>query len=253
MITRQEICLYLADLFASCRHRDDSNNGLQVEGQQEIRKIAFAVDACQAAFDQAVQREAQMLIVHHGISWGGGIKRITSCHSRRLKTLLSADLSLVAYHLPLDAHPEIGNNAVLANQLNLQERKPFFEYDGEPIGFCGALPQPTNDTTLAQILERELGGRCLILPAENNHRITRVGIVSGAGASAIEDCAKLELDCLVTGEVTHQYVHVARELGITVIAGGHYATETTGVKALEQRIASTFPVSCEFIDCPTGL
>ena len=149
MITRQEICLYLADLFAGCRHRDDSNNGLQVEGQQEIRKIAFAVDACQAVFDQAVQREAQMLIVHHGISWGGGIKRITSCHSRQLKTLLSADLSLVAYHLPLDAHPEIGNNAVLANLLDLQDRKPFFEYDGEAIGFCGILPQPTNDTTLA--------------------------------------------------------------------------------------------------------
>lgn len=253
MITRQDLCMYLTDLFADCRHQDHSNNGLQVEGQQKIRKIAFAVDACQAVFDQAVQREAQMLIVHHGISWGGGIKRITTCHSRRLKTLFSADISLIAYHLPLDAHPEIGNNAVLANLLDLQGREPFFEYDGEPIGFCGILPRATNVTTLAQLLERELGGRCLILPGKNKHRLVRVGIVSGGGADAIEDCAKLELDCLITGEVTHQYVHLARELGITVIAGGHYATETTGIKALQQCIAEYFKVSCEFIDYPTGL
>lgn len=253
MTTRQEICCYLNRLFAGCRHQDHSNNGLQVEGLQEISKIVFAVDACQAVFDQAVQREAQMLMVHHGISWGGGIKRITACHSRRLKTLLCADISLIAYHLPLDAHPETGNNAILANLLELQERQPFFEYDGEPIGFCGKLPHAANAQKLAQTLEQELAGRCLILTAKENHCISRIGIVSGGGADAIEDCAKLGLDCLITGEITHQYVHVARELGITVIAGGHYATETTGIKALQQRIAKDFQVSCEFIDCPTGL
>ena len=253
MVTTQEICLYLQDLFVGSRHKDHSNNGLQVEGRQEIEKIVFAVDACQAVFEQALSRGAQMLIVHHGISWGGGIKRITTHHAQRLKTLLSNDISLLAYHLPLDAHPEIGNNAILADLFDLQERQPFFEYDGEPIGFQGRLPRTLAATELAQTLEQELSGQCLILPAEDNHRIKSAGIVSGGGADAIEDCARLGLDCLVTGEITHQYVHTARELGITVIAGGHYATETTGIKALQQRIDKDFQVACEFIDCPTGL
>lgn len=253
MPSRQEICSYLSDLFAACKHQDHSNNGLQVEGQSDIRKIAFAVDACQLVFDLAVERQAQMLIVHHGISWGGGIKRITACHSRRLKTLLGAGLSLVAYHLPLDAHPEIGNNAVLAKLLGVNERQPFFAYDGEAIGFCGTLSHPATLEALAHILERDLLGNCLLLPATENPSITRLGIVSGGGADAIDECAQLGLDCLITGEVAHQHVHYARELGISVIAGGHYATETTGIKALQKRISEQFPVACEFIDCPTGL
>jgi dinuclear metal center YbgI/SA1388 family protein len=253
MTTAQEVCLYLQELFAGSQHRDHSNNGLQVEGRQDIDKIVFAVDACQAVFEQTLCREAQMLIVHHGISWGGGIKRITTHHAQRLRTLLKHDISLLAYHLPLDAHPEIGNNAILADLLDVQERQTFFEYDGQPIGFQGRLPHTVAATELAQTLEQKLGGQCLILPAANNHRIQSVGIVSGGGADAIEDCARLGLDCLVTGEITHQYVHTARELEITVVAGGHYATETTGVKALQQRISKDFQVICEFIDCPTGL
>ena len=253
MPSRQEICDYVAELFSGCRFQDHSNNGLQVEGKDEVNRIAFAVDACQRVFTQAAAGKFDLLVVHHGMSWGGGIKMVSSYHAERLKTLLCHGISLLAYHLPLDAHPEFGNNAVLADLLGLEQREPFFPYDGDTIGFCGQLPAAQAPAELCARLEKELGGRCLTLPASGNPPIRRLGIVSGGGGSAIEYCQQQHLDCLLTGEIGHQHVHYAWELGITVIAAGHYATETTGIKALQKKIAAAFPVECEFLDCPTGL
>lgn len=253
MVNLSDISLFLADIFSECGHTDVSNNGLQVQGSSEVSKILFAVDACQASFDSAVSEGADLLIVHHGISWGGGLKRLSSYHAKRLKTLFNADISLMAFHLPLDAHPEIGNNAVLADMLKLQGRQEFFEYGGGPIAFYGSLETPCDAEEIAAILDAELPTECLILEADNWESLQKIAVVSGGGADALEECAELGLDCLVTGEVLHQHVHLARELGITVIEAGHYASETCGIKKLQEKIAKKFPVECKFVDIPTGL
>lgn len=252
MVKREEIYSFLNDFFSSRTRQDVSNNGMQVEGNEYVSKIVFAVDACQRVFDIAAERGADMLIVHHGISWGGGMKRITDYHQRRLKTLLKANISLLAYHLPLDAHGEIGNNAILADMLALTDRQYFFMYDGEPIGFYGNLPKACAADTLAQTLKIKLNSECKVLPGKNGDLVRSLGIVSGSGADAFEECAELGLDALLTGEVGHKHVHPAWETGVTIIAAGHYASETTGIKALQEKTQKQFKVECEFIDCPTG-
>ncbi len=253
MPSRQEICAYVSGLFADCHFQDRSNNGLQVEGKAEVNSIAFAVDACQRVFAQAAAENFDMLMVHHGLSWGGGIKMVTSYNAERLKILLANGISLLAYHLPLDAHPQFGNNAILAELLGITDREPFSPYDGAPIGVCGNLSEAQPPENICALLEKNLGSDCLILPAPGNPPVTRLGIVSGGGADAIEDCRASAVDCLVTGEIAHQHVHYAWELGLTVIAGGHYATETTGIQALQKKIAAAFPIKCKFLDFPTGL
>ena len=252
MVKRQEICDFLDDVFSWLAPRDVSNNGMQVQGNEDVGKIAFAVDACQRVFELAAKRGADMLIVHHGISWGGGLKRITDYHQRRLKTLLDANISLLAYHLPLDAHEEIGNNAVLADMLALSKRKRFFVYDDTQIGYYGELPAPASLAEVAQTLKQQLKCECKLLPGKNGDMVKTLGIVSGAGPDALEECAQLGLDALLTGEIGHQHLHPAWEMGVSIIAAGHYATETTGIKALQKKLRKQFKVKCEFIDWPTG-
>ena len=219
---RDELVKFLDEqLNISAFSGDVSNNGLQIEGKREVSRILFAVDACQETFDLAVKEKADFIFVHHGLSWGGGIKRWTNINAVRFSTLFKNDISLYAAHLPLDAHPVFGNNAVLSDMAGLQERKPFFNYDGADIGFSGILPENTTLKTLAEKLSAELGGSFL-LRGEPDKICRKAAIVSGGGGvDSILDAAKINCDLLITGEMEHIMHHVALETNVAVIALGH--------------------------------
>lgn len=248
-----DFCAHLETYFADLHFDDCSNNGLQVEASTEVTKVAFAVDACLATFQQAAAVGAELLVVHHGLSWGSGVRRFKGCIGWRLAELFRNGVSLYACHLPFDAHPTLGNNAGLAAMLGLQDPQPFFQYGGGSIGLHGGLAAPTSLEALADILNRKLPTTCRLFPIEKQGLVSRVGVVSGGGADAIPECQELGLDCLVTGEMEHKFYHEARESGIAVIGGGHYATETVGVKLVMQRIQADLGLECVFLDAPTGM
>ena len=253
MAKLKDITHFLDETFAGLVSQDFSNNGLQVDsGVEDIKKIAFAVDACQKTFEMASDCGAQLLFVHHGLSWGGGVKYLNGITGKRVATLMKSGISLYASHLPLDAHPEYGNNAVLARMLDLQDVKPFFSYHGTNIGCYGRLPKPMELFEIASIIDEKLQTNSRVFAAADKPTTT-IGIVSGGGDDAIDECASLGIDCLLTGEFRHQCYHPAMEMGVSVIASGHYATETTGVKAIMELIAANFDVETIFLDAPTGL
>ncbi len=248
---RDELVSYLDDYLQIKTIQDDSNNGLQVEGAEEVNRLAFAVDAGLAAFAEARAAHAQMLIVHHGLFWSKPLP-VTGIHRRRLKTLLDANISLYAAHLPLDLHKTVGNSAALARRLALEEITPFGEYKGQSIGVAGRLPQPLSLDDLALEVEELLGQPITGLWRFGPDTVRRVGIISGGGASLVEQAAQAGVDVYITGEVGHNYYHHARELELNVIFGGHYATETVGLKALAEHLAERFGVETLFLTLPTG-
>ena len=232
---------------------DASNNGLQVDGVGEVKKIAFGVDASLAMFQAAADNDADMVFVHHGLSWGDGFKRIVGIDAKRFGALLGNGMSLYAAHLPLDAHPEVGHNAVMAEKLELRDRCCFAEYGGAEIGAAGKLASPMTPGQLVALVEKRLGFKPVIYGATNK-KISTVGIISGgAGSDGLAAAAGIKLDCLITGEFGHSSWHLAAEYGLTVLAGGHYATETPGVLAVMVKTAAEFDVDTVFIDLPTGL
>ena len=256
MHTRQELTNFLDSLFADYKVQDYSNNGLQVEGKETVRKAAFAVDACLETFERAAQTGAEFLFCHHGLSWGGGIPYLTGIHARRLQTLLTNGVSLYAMHLPLDAHQTVGNNAQLANLVGLspEMRRPFAEYHGLQIGFYGNYIQHVELEKITNILNSSLSTTCRVLDFRNGKPIRSIAIVSGGGDSSLEEAAALPVDVFLTGEFLHQRYHIAKELGVSVIIAGHYATETTGPKAVMNAVRLKFPdLPVEWLDVPTGL
>lgn len=224
-------------------------NGLQVANSGRIEPIAAAVDACQATIDAAATRHAGLLLVHHGLFWGG-LEPLTGRHGRRVRTLIENDLALYSAHLPLDCHPEVGNNPVLARSLGIQGLVPFGEYQGFQIGVMGDLSLPRQD--LESAVARMLQTTPRLLPT-GPAQVKRVAIVTGAGASHIAEAKAAGADTLITGEGPHHSYFDAEELGINVIYAGHYATETVGVKALAVHLSGQFQVPWEFLDHPTGL
>ena len=232
---------------------DVSNNGVQVEGGDEVRKAVFAVDASQALFDAAAERGADFIFVHHGLSWGANPRRLEGFTARRYRTLLMHGITLYAAHLPLDAAPEFGNNAVLAKLVDLRDLSPFFRYDGVDIGFCGVLPAPRKLGELRAFFEARFGvtARCLGAP---ERECRKVAVVSGGGGlGSLEEAAARGADLLLTGELDHTMYHPALESGVAVLALGHYASETTGPRALMELVGEKFGMEVEFIDLPTGL
>ena len=256
MILLKELTEFLDGLFANVKVHDDSNNGLQVEGSPTVRKAAFAVDACRETFERAAQAGADFLFCHHGLSWGGGLRYLTGLHARRIQALMGNGISLYAMHLPLDAHPTVGNNAQLADLLGItpESRQPFAEYHGLPIGFYGHLLEPTTLEGIAAKLNQALPTSCRILDNRGGTPIYSLGIVSGGGDGSIEEAAALPVDAFLTGEMLHQRFHFAKELGMSVIIAGHYATETTGPKAVMNAVRLNFPgLPVEWLDIPTGM
>lgn len=256
MINRDELVAYLNELLkAEQAMEDSSNNGLQVEGGKDVRLVVFAVDASLALFEHAIAAGADFLFVHHGLSWRDNLRYLTGATARRVRALLANGISLYASHLPLDAHPTVGHNAVIAALLALRKRQPFYKYGGAEIGWCGEFRLPQSTTTLVARISDILGvpaDDVTVLPKEFR-QVRTVGVVSGAGADAVGACAELGLDALVTGEVGHAQYHTVLESGVSVLAAGHYRSEVPGVKTVMERVADRFDVACRFFDLPTGM
>jgi dinuclear metal center YbgI/SA1388 family protein len=225
-------------------------NGLQVENSGAVSKIAACTDACQATIDMAADRRVDLMLVHHGLYWGEGLKPLTGRSYRRIHQLMSADIAVYSAHLPLDAHPEVGNNAELARGIGLRVLDRFFRYEDVPIGVWGELTV-SRDELAARI--EALVGAAPFLIAGGPKRVERVGVLTGGGGGYVSEARDAELDTLITGEGPHHSFFDAQEWGINVFYAGHYATETLGVKALARHLSDTFGCGWEFLDHPTGL
>lgn len=241
---REELVSYLDGLLEPDKFRDYCPNGLQVEGRDEVRRIVTGVTASQALLDAAVARGADSILVHHGYFWKGEDGRVTGIRRRRLGALIRHDINLLAYHLPLDAHPELGNNAQLASRLGWLADGRFGEQD---IGWRGALAQPTELGVLADQVAQALGRTPLVI-GDAQRQIRRIAWCSGGAQGYFEQAIALGVDAYLSGEISEQTVHLARESGVAYLAAGHHATERGGVKALAAHLAERFGISCEFVD-----
>ena len=225
-------------------------NGLQVHCRSPIETVRVATDACQVTIDEAARDGAQLLIVHHGLFWTDPLP-ITGRAYRRLKSLMDADMALYSVHLPLDIHPEIGNNVLLARALDLTTEGTFGRWSElEGMGVWAAADAP-----LAEIVSRvetACGGVPFVIRGGPEH-VRRVGVATGGAAALMEQAHEEGLDTLVTGEGNHHTYHQAMEIGLNVVYGGHYATETFGVRALGERLADRYGLESRFLDHPTGL
>lgn len=236
---------------------DVSMNGIQVssgDGEPsnvEIKKIAFAVDASLESFERAVEHHADLLFVHHGLFWGKPL-RIEGSHFRRLKYLIENGLCLYASHLPLDINPEFGNNAGICASLGITEIEPFGEYHGVKIGFKGLLPHSCGLNDVLDKLGLTADRALSVLPF-GPEKIRRVAVISGGGTNEVFQAMDEDADLYITGDASHQIYHPCLENKISLICGGHYHTETWGVRLLSDRTAADLGVETVFIDIPTGL
>ena len=250
-MNRDELVSFLDEYLNIPAFPDKSSNGLQVEGKKEVERIAFAVDTTLRTIERAVKGKADMLIVHHGMIWGG-LGYITGIHYKRLKALIENGLNLYAVHLPLDAHPEVGNNVELLRLLGIEPMGPFGEYNGLSIGFYGEFEKEQPIEKVAQVIAEKLD--TTVKTYEFGKReIKTVGAISGAGAFALEEAHRKDIDLLITGEFTHADYLTAIDLPQSVLVAGHYKTETLGVKALMEVVKEKFGLDVFFIDEPTGL
>ena len=241
---REELVDYLDGLLVPGKFRDYCPNGLQVEGCGEITRVVAGVTASQALVDAAVERHADAILVHHGYFWKGEDGRITGIRRQRLARLLANDINLLAYHLPLDAHPEFGNNAQLAGLLGFVPEGRFGEQD---IAWLGALAEPCDLPSLASRVADVLGRQPLVIGGDDR-LIRRIGWCSGGAQGYFEQAIALGVDAYLSGEISEQTVHLARESGIAYIAAGHHATERYGVRALAEHLGQQFSITCEFVD-----
>jgi len=233
---------------------DASPNGLQVgPDSHPVEHVAFAVDAAVETIDRARDAGADLLVTHHGIVWGG-LERVTGQHYRRIAPLVDDDLALYVAHLPLDGHQDLGNAAGLADVLDLGNRAPFGALGEEYVGQRGQTPSPMTADEIRETLEPALDrkGEPVQVLDFGPSTIRDVAIVTGSGADYLQAAAEAGADALVTGEGKGKLYHEARETGVTVFLGGHYATETFGVRALQDRVAE-WGLETTFLDCPTGL
>jgi dinuclear metal center YbgI/SA1388 family protein len=244
-----ELVAFCDQLLASARFRDSALNGLQVEGRGTTRRLACAVSVSQRVIEQAIAWGADTLLVHHGLFWGERAGPISGVLRQRLARLLRHDLALIAYHLPLDAHPELGNNAQLAHALGLQPVEPFAEIGGMPIGCIAQAATPPSLASLVARVRDVTGREPLVLPG-GPEPIERLAIVSGAGAHTLPEAAARGCAALLTGEAREPSMALARELGVTLIAAGHEATERLGVQALSAELARHFGLATTFLPDP---
>lgn len=247
MVSLDDLLNYTNGLLAVADYQDYCPNGLQVGGRSEVRRIVSGVTASQALIDAAVDVGADMLLVHHGFFWKGEEPRIVGMKQRRIKALLANDISLVAYHLPLDGHDELGNNAQLARRLGISVNGRFGAGPRGGIAMWGELSETLSAETLAQNIEESLKREPLLIDG-GAHPVRRVGWCSGAAQGYLEQAATLGLDAFISGEISEHTVHTARELGIHYFAAGHHATERYGVKALGAHLSERFSLENHFLD-----
>ena len=260
---RDELCAYLEDLLEVARLRDYCPNGLQVEGRAEVRRIVCGVTASQALIDTALEYGADAILVHHGWFWKNEDGRVTGFRKRRLQALLAHDINLFAYHLPLDVHGELGNNAQLARRLGWTVTGRFAEQD---VGFLGvpasAVPAAGHfipaaghfvppAPTLADDLAVQVGqvlGRTPLLVGDGRRIVKTVAWCTGGAQSYFEQAILAGADLYVSGEISEHTVHLARESGVPYLAAGHHATERYGVMALGRHLAERFDMVCDYVE-----
>jgi dinuclear metal center YbgI/SA1388 family protein len=253
MADRDEILGYCNELLDCASFEDFGPNGLQVPGRAEITKVATGVTANLETLERGVESGAELVLTHHGLLRGEAASPLSAPMAAKLRALLCSDVSLGAYHLPLDAHPEIGNNALLRDALGLEpDERPFGEAKGSMVGLIGRTGNPIDLGELRRRLTEAVGQEPLVFDAGPD-RISTVGIVTGAGGFALHEAGPLGLDALVTGEPSEAVMGEAREYGIHFLAGGHYATETSGIRRLGELVAERFDVEHEFIDVPNPI
>ena len=250
MAARDEIVCFLDELLDSPGFPDYGPNGLQVPGSEQVELVVTGVSAQLELFEQAAAVGAQLVICHHGIVWGSRPQAISPQAKRRLQALFAADISLAAYHLPLDAHPEVGNNALICAALGLEPAERIGDHEGRPIGFVG---RSIDGVALAELRERcvrAFGGREPLIQGAGPEVVHSLGVISGAAAGYLGDAISLGLDGFLTGEPSEHSMADARENGLHFIAAGHYATETLGIRRLGELVAEQFGVEHRFIDVP---
>lgn len=249
---RRELVDYLNDYLNINEIDDYGPQGLQVETDNEtVERIALAVDAGPAVIKAAAEWDADMLLVHHGILWRS-VERIAGPLGRRVRLLLGHGVDLYAAHLPLDAHPEVGNNVVLANMLGVDVGRWWCEPTNAPIGVLGRAPAGTSLDDFVARIDEKLNTEARVL-AHGPDQVETVAIVSGFGADRVEEAGALGADTFLTGETSHANYWAASDYGLNVIYAGHYATETVGVRALGRHLADRFGVEVQFFDFPTDM
>lgn len=254
----RDVVSYLDTTLEIDRFRDYAPNGLQVEGAPEVDTVVTGVSASSALFERAIELGADLVVVHHGLIWGGGLPSVTGPTARRLKQLLAHDVSLAAYHLPLDKHARLGNNTGLADAigLTLAGRAAFGDVRGVALGLSGAWPEPLDrEAAIARVAAGVLGARAAPFVFPYGPPVVRkVGLCSGAAGDLVEAAALHGCDLYVTGELAERAAELARELQITLIAAGHHATEVFGPTRVADELRMKFPsLSVHFVPMPTPL
>jgi dinuclear metal center YbgI/SA1388 family protein len=245
MVTLTEITSFCDQYLDITRFNDYCPNGLQVEVKQQVGHIVSAVTASLATIEAAVESNADLLLVHHGYFWKNEPPVITGMKGRRIRALIENGLNLVAYHLPLDAHPEVGNNAQLAKRLGWKNARPAEQ--GDELLWQVDLEQKLNACSLSQLLSGALGREPLHIPG-GPIEFSRIGWCTGAAQSYILQAAELGLQAFISGEISENTTHAARELGIHYFSAGHHATERYGINALGTLLAEKFDVTHEFVE-----
>jgi dinuclear metal center YbgI/SA1388 family protein len=244
------LAAYLDEVLDCASFHDASANGIQVENRTTIKKVALAVDACLEAIEKAAAQNCNLLIVHHGLFWGTQQLMIDP-HYSRIRALVKADMALYAAHLPLDAHPQLGQNAQIARALALEQTEPFAVYHGKAIGVRGSLASAVSRDEIAGVLTEKIGPRQAFFTF-GPENIQTVGIVAGSATEPdlFRELRNQGIDLFITGEPKHGAMYMARELGLNIFYGGHYQTETFAMKALAAHLRETLNLQAEFIDTP---
>lgn len=245
--SRDEILKSLKTLLRPEQFKDYCPNGMQVQGKPQVQRLVSGVTACQALIDRAIEAKADMLLVHHGYFWRGEDETITGIKKARVEALLKHNINLLAYHLPLDVHPELGNNAALGRLLGFKTTGDLGKQNNNSIGLTGELETPLSGEELGALLNERLGREALHIPGSAKP-IRTVAWCTGAAQNFIELALKSGVDAYITGEVSEQTVHIARETGIHFFAAGHHATERYGVQAVAAHLVEKFGLDHEFID-----
>lgn len=243
-----EAIAHLDNLLEPTRFKDYGPNGLQVPGKATVSKLATGVTASAELFERAAAAEADLILVHHGLFWGSKPVSIDAPMKRRLKLLFDANMALAAYHLPLDAHPEVGNNALIGKALGAHALTPFALHEGEPIGRLAHFPGEGIEAQSLFAKVAELTARTPLVFDAGPDRIQSLAIVSGGGAGYFPDAVAAKADAFLTGEPAERVMTEARETDTHFIAAGHYATETFGVRRLGEDLATRFDLEHVFID-----
>ena len=247
MAKLQDIIQWCDQTLKSTEFKDYAPNGLQIEGKTEVRKILAAVTASQDAIDAAIRENADLLLVHHGYFWKGEAYPITGMRGKRIKSLIQHDISLLAYHLPLDSHPSLGNNAAIADLLKLERIEALDPSERHPIGNIGYLNQPMPVEDFKKFVSEKLKFDAIHLPADKT-MIEKVGFCTGGAQDFIVKAAEQGCDAYISGEVSERTFYEAKELGVHYFACGHHATERYGVQRLGQAISEQFDIEYVYFE-----